>query len=146
MTISDLPALNAVMNATSTVFISLGWWLVRRGHWRQHIACMITAVISSSVFLAGYLVYHAHVGEKSTQFTGQGLVRPIYFSMLITHILLAFTVLPLVIITLVPAIRRRWEKHARIGRWTMPIWLYVSVTGVLVYLMLYQWFPPAVLR
>ncbi len=143
MTISDLPALNATMNAMSTIFISAGWYLIRRGHWRQHIACMITAVVSSSAFLAGYLVYHAHVGEKSTQFTAQGLVRPLYFAMLISHILLAFTVLPLVILTLVPALRRRWGKHVSIGRWTMPIWLYVSVTGVLVYLMLYQWFPPA---
>ncbi len=146
VTISDLPATNAALNATSTVFISAGWILVRRGHWRQHIACMIAAVISSSCFLAGYLVYHAHVGEKSTHFTAQGLVRPIYFAMLVSHILLAFTVLPLVILTLIPAIRRRWEKHVRIGRWTMPIWLYVSVTGVLVYFMLYQWFTPATLR
>jgi uncharacterized membrane protein YozB (DUF420 family) len=146
MTITQLPAFNATMNGISTVFISAGWLLVRRGHWRQHIACMITAVVSSSAFLAGYLIYHAHVGEKSTHFTAQGLVRPIYFALLITHILLAFFVLPLVIITLVPAIRRRWERHVRIGRWTMPVWLYVSVTGVIVYFMLYQWFPPAVLR
>ncbi|HEY0368580.1 MAG TPA: DUF420 domain-containing protein [Chthoniobacterales bacterium] len=146
MTITQLPAFNATMNGISTVFISAGWLLVRRGHWRQHIVCMITAVISSSAFLAGYLIYHAHVGEKSTHFTAQGLVRPIYFALLITHILLAFFVLPLVIVTLVPAIRRRWERHVRIGRWTMPVWLYVSVTGVIVYFMLYQWFPPAVLR
>src|SRR3954463_13663377 len=95
MTISDLPALNASMNAISTVFISAGWWLVRRGHWRQHIACMLTAVLSSTAFLVGYLVYHAHVGEKSTHFTAHGIVRPIYFTILLTHILLAFTVLPL---------------------------------------------------
>ena len=133
MTISDLPALNASLNAVSTIFISAGWYLIRRGYWRQHIACMITAVISSAAFLAGYLVYHAHVGEKSTHFTAQGIIRPIYFGMLISHILLAMVILPLVIITLVPAVRRRWA---------MPIWLYVSVTGVLVYLMLYHWFPP----
>ncbi len=143
MTISDLPATNAVFNFVSTVFISAGWYFIRRGHWRRHIACMITAVVSSTFFLAGYLVYHAHVGEKSTHFTAVGLVRPIYFVMLISHILLAFTTLPLVIATLVPAFRRRWERHKRIARWTMPIWLYVSVTGVLVYFMLYQWFPPA---
>ncbi len=146
MTISDLPAFNAIMNTISTVFIAAGWYLVRSGRWRLHIACMITAVLSSSAFLTGYLIYHAHVGEKSTQFTAGGLVRPFYFTLLITHILLAFTVLPLVIATLIPAIRRRWEKHARVGRWTMPIWLYVSVTGVIVYLMLYQWYAPAVLR
>lgn len=142
MSVSDLPALNASFNAISTVFISAGWLLIRRGLWRQHVACMIVAVLSSTAFLAGYLVYHAHVGEKSTHFTAGGIVRPIYFTILITHILLAAIILPLVIATLVPVFRRRWEKHTRIARWTMPIWLYVSVTGVLVYLMLYRWFPP----
>jgi putative membrane protein len=142
MSVSDLPAINASLNFISTIFISAGWYFIRRGHWRQHIACMITAVISSTLFLAGYLVYHAHVGEKSTHFGATGLVRPIYFAMLISHIVLAFVTLPLVIATLVPVFRRRWERHRRIARWTMPIWLYVSVTGVLVYLMLYKWFPP----
>jgi putative membrane protein len=140
--ISDLPAINASLNFVSTVFISSGWYLIRRGAWRAHIACMIIAVISSSFFLAGYLVYHAHVGEKSTHFSAGGTVAAVYFTMLITHILLAFATLPLVILTLLPAFRRRWEKHKRIARWTMPIWLYVSVTGVLVYLMLYKWYPP----
>ena len=93
------------------------------------------------LFLVGYLVYHAHVGERSTHFTATGIIRPIYFTMLISHILLAFVTLPLVIVTLVPVFRRRWDRHRRIARWTMPIWLYVSVTGVLVYLMLYKWFP-----
>ena len=140
--ISDLPAINATFNLISTIFISSGWYLIRRGAWRAHIVCMVTAVISSSFFLTGYLVYHAQVGEKSTHFTAGGTVALIYFTMLITHILLAFVTLPLVIATLIPAVRRRWEKHRRIARWTMPIWLYVSVTGVLVYLMLYQWYPP----
>jgi uncharacterized membrane protein YozB (DUF420 family) len=103
---------------------------------------MITAVIASTAFLVGYLVYHVHVGEKSTHFTAQGIVRPLYFAMLISHVLLAFVTLPLVILTLIPAFRRRWDRHRRIARWTIPIWLYVSVTGVLVYLMLYKWFPP----
>ena len=143
MLISDLPAIDASLNAFSTIFISAGWYFIRRGAWRAHIFCMVTAVISSTLFLAGYLVYHAHVGEKSTHFTAGGVVALIYFSMLITHILLAFTTLPLVIVTVTPALRRRWDKHRRIGRWTMPIWLYVSVTGVLVYLMLYKWYPPA---
>jgi len=146
MTISDLPAINASLNLVSTVFISAGWYLIRHGAWRRHIACMIVAVISSSFFLTGYLVYHAHVGEKSTHFAAGGAVAAIYFTMLITHVLLAFATLPLVILTLVPAFRRRWDRHKRIGRWTMPIWLYVSVTGVLVYLMLYQWFPPPALQ
>ena len=142
MASSDLPALNAACNFISTVFISLGWYFIRRGFWRRHIVFMVTAICSSTAFLAGYVVYHAHVGEKSTHFTAPGIVRPVYFTMLISHILLAFVTLPLVIATLVPAFRRRWDKHRRIARWTMPIWLYVSVTGVLVYLMLYRWFPP----
>ncbi|MDQ3199098.1 MAG: DUF420 domain-containing protein [Verrucomicrobiota bacterium] len=141
MTISDLPAVNASFNAISTVFISLGWWFIRRGFWRQHIACMITALFSSALFLTGYLVYHAHAGEKSSGYSG--LIAWFYFPMLISHVLLAFVTLPLVILTLIPVFRRRWDKHRRIARWTMPIWLYVSVTGVLVYLVLYQWFPPA---
>ncbi|MGI8958055.1 MAG: DUF420 domain-containing protein [Chthoniobacterales bacterium] len=141
MTISGLPAVNASLNAISTVLISLGWWLIRRGFWRQHIACMITALVSSSLFLTGYLVYHAHAGEKSSGY--HGLIAWFYFPMLISHVLLAFVTLPLVIMTLIPVFRRRWDKHRRIARWTMPIWLYVSVTGVLVYLVLYRWFPPA---
>jgi len=144
MTISDLPALNASLNAVSTLFISLGWYLIRRGHWRRHIACMITAVASSICFLVGYLVYHAHVGEKSSGYTGW--IAVIYFPILASHVLLAFVTLPLVIVTLVPVFRRRWDKHRRIGRWTMPIWLYVSVTGVLVYFILYHWFPSNIPR
>ena len=141
MTISDLPALNASLNASSAVFISLGWYFIRRGFWRQHIACMITALFSSSLFLAGYIVYHSHAGEKSSGYSG--LIAWFYFPMLFSHVALAFVILPLVIATLIPVFRRRWEIHRRLGKWTMPIWLYVSVTGVLVYLMLYRWFPPA---
>jgi uncharacterized membrane protein YozB (DUF420 family) len=141
--ITDLPAINASLNFISTIFIASGWYLIRRGHWRRHVAFMITAVISSTLFLVGYVVYHAHVGERSTQFTAHGIVRTLYFAMLISHILLAFITVPLVILTLIPVFRRRWERHTRIARWTMPIWLYVSVTGVLVYLMVYKWFPPS---
>jgi putative membrane protein len=141
--ISDLPAINASLNLVSTVFISAGWYLIRRGAWQRHVVCMIVALISSTFFLVGYLVYHAHVGEKSTHFSAGGLVAIIYFPMLISHIFLAFVTLPLVVVTLIPVFQRRWDRHRRIARWTMPIWLYVSVTGVLVYLMLYQWFPPA---
>jgi uncharacterized membrane protein YozB (DUF420 family) len=142
MAINDLPATNATLNLVSTVFILMGWYWIRRGFWRQHLACMITAVISSTFFLTGYLIYHAHVGEKSTHFAAGGLVAWIYFPMLISHVILAFVTLPLVILTLIPVFRRRWDRHRRIAVWTMPIWLYVSVTGVLVYLMLYKWFPP----
>ena len=142
MSVSDLPAINASLNFVSTVFISTGWYLIRRGHWRRHIACMIAAVISSTLFLAGYVTYHVQMGGRSNAFTAPGIIRYFYFAMLISHILLAFVTLPLVILTLIPAFRRRWDRHTRIARWTMPIWLYVSVTGVLVYFMLYQWFPP----
>jgi len=141
MTISDLPAINASCNAVSTIFISLGWWFIRRGFWRQHVACMISALLASSLFLIGYIVYHAHAGEKSSGYTG--LIAWFYFPLLISHILLAFVTLPLVIMTLIPVFRRRWDGHRRIARWTIPIWLYVSVTGVLVYFILYRWFPPA---
>lgn len=105
------------------------------------MACMITAVISSTAFLAGYIVYHAHVGEKSSGYTGW--LAAIYFPLLASHVLLAFVTVPLVIITLIQVFRRRWNQHRRIARWAIPIWLYVSVTGVVVYLMLYRWFPPA---
>jgi putative membrane protein len=138
--ISDLPAINASLNFVSTIFISAGWFWIRRNVWQRHVPCMIAAIISSTAFLIGYVVYHVHVGEKSSGYTG--LIAAIYFPMLATHVLLAFATLPLVILTLIPAFQRRWDRHRRIGRWTMPIWLYVSVTGVLVYLMLYQWFPP----
>jgi putative membrane protein len=138
--ISDLPALNALFNFISTVFILTGWYCIRHGAWRQHMACMITAVISSTFFLIGYIVYHVHTGEKSSGYSGW--LAGIYFPILATHVLLAFVTLPLVIVTLVQVFRRRWDRHRRIARWTLPIWLYVSVTGVLIYLMLYKWFPP----
>ena len=141
MSVADLPAINASLNFVSTIFIAMGWYLIRRGAWRRHMACMITAVISSTFFLVGYVIYHIHVGEKSSGYTGW--IAAIYFPILASHVLLAVATLPLVILTLVPVFRRRWDRHRRIARWTMPIWLYVSVTGVLVYLMLYRWFPPS---
>jgi putative membrane protein len=140
MTISDLPAINASLNFVSTVFISLGWFWIRRDAWQRHVPCMIIAIVSSTLFLVGYVTYHVHVGEKSSGYTGW--IAMVYFPMLATHVLLAFVTLPLVILTLIPVFQRRWDRHRRLGRWTMPIWLYVSVTGVLVYFMLYKWFPP----
>ena len=140
MTIADLPAINASFNFVSTLFIASGWYLIRRGAWRRHMACMIVALISSVFFLVGYITYHVHVGEKSSGYTGW--IAAIYFPILASHVLLAFVTLPLVILTLIPVFRRRWDRHRRIARWTIPIWLYVSITGVLVYLMLYKWFPP----
>ncbi len=141
ISISSLPGINASLNLVSTVFILMGWYFIRQGAWRLHLACMITAVISSTAFLAGYIVYHAHVGEKSSGYTGW--LAAIYFPLLASHVLLAFVTVPLVIITLIQVFRRRWDRHRRIARWAIPIWLYVSVTGVVVYLMLYRWFPPA---
>jgi putative membrane protein len=140
ITISDLPAVNATLNAISTVFITAGWYWIRRNFWQRHVVCMVTALVSSTLFLTGYIVYHAHVGEKSSGYTG--LIAAFYFPLLASHVLLAFVTLPLVIMTLIPVFQRRWDRHRRIARWTMPIWLYVSVTGVLVYLILYKWYPP----
>ena len=136
MTVSDLPALNATLNATSAILLTIGWILIRRGRIAQHRAVMIAAVCTSAVFLVSYLVYHAQVG--SVRFTKQGPIRAVYFTILLTHTVLAVAIVPLVLITLTRGLRARYERHRRIARWTMPIWLYVSVTGVIVYLMLYQ--------
>lgn len=136
MTVSDLPALNATLNATSAVLLTTGWILIRRGRIAQHRAVMIAAVCTSALFLISYLVYHAQVG--SVRFTKQGPIRAVYFTILLTHTVLAAAIVPLVLVTLTRGLRARYERHRRIARWTMPIWLYVSVTGVIVYLMLYQ--------
>jgi uncharacterized membrane protein YozB (DUF420 family) len=133
---SIFPALNAGLNGASAIMITSGRVLIRRQKVRLHRACMITAVATSSLFLISYLYYHAHVG--SVHFPGQGWVRPLYFAILISHTLLAATVVPLVVVSLTYAMRRRFDRHRRIARWTYPVWLYVSVTGVVVYVMLYQ--------
>ncbi len=142
-TLRDLPGFNACMNALSTVFIILGWIFISREMKRAHITMMVGALVSSTIFLAGYLVYHFNV--PVTKFEETGLVRYIYFFILFSHIVLAAVVLPLVFMTVIPALRSRFDRHRKVGRWTMPLWLYVSVTGVLVYLMLYRWFPPSTL-
>ncbi len=134
--LSIFPAVNASLNGASAVLITTGHAFLKRHNVRLHRACMIAAVVTSGVFLACYLYYHAHVG--SVHFPGHGWVRPLYFAILISHTILAAAVPPLVIITLVFALRERFDRHRRIARWTYPIWLYVSVTGVIVYLMLYQ--------
>ena len=137
MTVHDLPPINASLNALSTVFILLGWWCVRHDRKQQHIAAMTCALGSSTLFLVCYLVYHFSV-TAVTRFTGQGMVRPVYFAVLISHVCLAFAVVPMVILTVVPALRARYDRHRRVARWTLPVWLYVSVTGVVVYWMLYR--------
>lgn len=130
------PPLNASLNGASAILITSGRFLIRRQKVRLHRACMITAVGTSTLFLISYLYYHAHV--LSVHFPGQGWVRPVYFTILISHTLLAATVLPLVILSLNYGLRQKFDRHRRIARWTFPVWLYVSVTGVVVYFMLYQ--------
>jgi uncharacterized membrane protein YozB (DUF420 family) len=133
---SIFPALNAGLNGASAVMITTGRVLIHRHKVRLHRACMITAVATSSLFLISYLYYHAHVG--SVHFPGQGWIRPVYFAILISHTLLAATVVPLVLLSLNHALRQRFDRHRRIARWAYPVWLYVSITGVVVYVMLYQ--------
>jgi uncharacterized membrane protein YozB (DUF420 family) len=133
---AELPALNATLNATSAVLLTIGWILIRRGHWRQHRAVMIAAFCTSAVFLVSYLTYHAHAGSK--HFAGQGSIRIVYFTILLTHTVLAVAIVPLVLITLSRGLRSRFDRHRAIARWTIPLWLYVSVTGVVVYWMLYR--------
>ncbi len=132
------PVIDAALNATSAVLLLVGWSFIRRGRMAAHRAMMIAALISSSLFLAFYLYFHAHVG--SVRFQGQGWSRPVYFTILISHTLLAVAIVPLVIITLSRALRQRFDRHRIIARWTFPLWMYVSVTGVIVYVMLYHLF------
>ena len=136
MTVHDLPAVNASLNAISGVLLFTGYLLIRRRRIEQHRRCMIAAFAASSLFLVCYVIYHAQVG--SVPFTRHGFVRPLYFSILITHVTLAVAVLPLAIVTLSRGLQAKYAKHRTIARWTLPIWLYVSVTGVLVYVLLYQ--------
>jgi uncharacterized membrane protein YozB (DUF420 family) len=136
ISVHDLPAVNASLNALSGVLLLIGYVLIRARRIAAHRAVMITAFATSSLFLICYLVYHAQVG--SVPFPRQGLVRPLYFTILITHVLLAATVPPLAIVTMTRGLKGRYPQHRRIARWTFPIWMYVSVTGVLVYVLLYQ--------
>jgi uncharacterized membrane protein YozB (DUF420 family) len=134
--LSIFPALNATLNGASAVLITTGHVLISRKRVSLHRACMIAAVFTSTLFLASYLYYHAHVG--SVRFPGQGWIRPVYFTLLISHTVLAAAVVPLVLLALVAGLRGRFERHRRVARWAFPIWLYVSVTGVMVYIILYQ--------
>jgi uncharacterized membrane protein YozB (DUF420 family) len=143
MSISFLPTLNAILNATSGILITFGFFFIRRKRIAAHRACMISAVVCSSLFLISYLVYHVGFKAGVTRFTGEGWVRSAYLAILISHTILAVTIVPLVIVTLTRALRGRFILHRRIARWTFPMWLYVSVTGVIVYLMLYHLYPSA---
>jgi len=134
--IADLATVNAGLNATAAVLIGTGFYFIKQKRIQAHKACMIGAMVVSALFLASYLIYHYNVG--SVRFTKQGWIRNVYFPLLLTHTVLAVVVLPMVLRTLFLALKGKWGNHVRIARWTFPVWMYVSVTGVLVYLMLYR--------
>lgn len=136
MTVHDLPTLNATLNATSFVLLSTGYVFIRLGRRDKHKLCMLAALVVSALFLTSYVVYHAQVG--SVPFKGVGAIRTVYFTILISHVILAITIVPLVMVTASRALSARFDKHRVIARWTLPLWMYVSVTGVVVYLMLYR--------
>ena len=136
MTVSDLPALNATLNAISFVLLVTGYVFIRRKQWRKHRACMIAALVTSGLFLTSYVIYHAQVG--SVPFQKTGWIRTVYFAVLIPHVILAALMVPPVIVTVSRGLSAKYDKHRRIARLTLPVWLYVSITGVIVYLMLYQ--------
>jgi uncharacterized membrane protein YozB (DUF420 family) len=133
--------LNASLNGASGILLVAGFTMIRQGRIQAHKRCMVAAFVASTIFLVSYVIYHIRVGN--ILFQGHGWIRPVYFTILISHVLLAITIVPLAIITLSRALAERFDRHRRIARWTLPLWLYVSVTGVVVYLMLYQFYAPA---
>ncbi len=134
--LEELPAVNAALNGATAVLLSLGYAMIRRRHVLAHKTCMLSSFALSILFLASYLYYHAHAGIR--HFTGQGWIRPLYFGILTTHTILAAAVVPLAVVTVFFGLSARFKRHRRIARWTLPIWLYVSVTGVAVYVILYR--------
>ena len=134
--VASLPALNAILNATSAVCLSLGFIAIKRGDRNAHKACMIAALVASALFLTSYVIYHAQAGSRP--FPGQGPIRLVYFAILISHVVLAAVILPLAIVTTSRGLAGRFDRHRAIARWTFPLWMYVSLTGIVVYLMLYQ--------
>jgi putative membrane protein len=136
MQISDLPAVNATLNSFSAIWLACGYFFIRQKKISAHRFCMIAALITSALFLTSYLIYHYHAGSRP--FEGQGVIRTVYFTILLSHTVLAAAIVPLVLITLFRALKERFDKHKRLARWTLPIWFYVSVTGVIIYWMLYQ--------
>jgi uncharacterized membrane protein YozB (DUF420 family) len=139
MTLSDLPLLNACLNATSAILLTIGYVQIKKQRQIAHRNCMIGAFSASTLFLISYLYYHAHA--KTTHFVDPAWFRPIYLAILLTHTLLAAVIVPMVLITLSRALKQRFDRHKAIARWTWPIWMYVSITGVVIYLILYQIFP-----
>ena len=147
MTFTDLPAINACLNGASTVLLTAGFIFIKRGNKTAHRNCMVAALVTSTAFLACYLSYHYQMqrayGAAHTKFVDPAWFRPIYLTLLVTHLVGAFAIVPLVIMTVNRAVRQRFDLHKKIARWTWPIWMYVSVTGVVIYLLLYQIFPQA---
>lgn len=137
--VAILPALNAALNATSAILLVTGYLFIRKRKVAEHKLCMVSAFATSCVFLVSYLTLRYYAGM--TRFTGQGWIRPVYFTILTSHTMLAAAIVPLALVTLSRALRERFDRHARIARWTLPLWLYVSVTGVLVYWILYRLYP-----
>jgi uncharacterized membrane protein YozB (DUF420 family) len=138
LSISDLPAVNATLNGTAGCLLLAGFYFIRHRQIAAHRACMIAAFLTSTLFLTSYVVYHANTGSKP--FPGHGPVRALYFTILLTHVVLAATIVPMVLITLRRGLRMDVARHRRIAKWTWPLWMYVSVTGVVIYLMLYRMF------
>lgn len=136
-----LPTLNAILNAASAACIVAGYWFIRQKRRDAHRACMLAALTASAAFLVSYLYYHYQVG--SVAFRGRGWIRPVYFAILLTHTVLAAAIVPLALITLSRALRGNFDRHRAIARWTFPLWLYVSITGVIIYLLLYHIYPSA---
>ena len=136
MSVTDLPAVNAALNALAATLLVIGYALVRRKQFERHRQVMLAAFATSTLFLVSYVIYHANVGSRP--FPGRGAIRTVYFSILVTHIILATAIVPLALVTLSRGLSGRYDRHRAIARWTLPIWLYVSVTGVAVYVMLYR--------
>ena len=134
--LADLPGINAALNSASALLLAAGYRFIRQGRVAQHRLCMLWALVASTLFLTSYLIYHFNVG--SVPFRGPGWIRAVYFTILISHTILAIAIVPLVLITVTRALRGSFERHKRIARWTLPLWFYVSVTGVVVYWMLYR--------
>lgn len=139
MSISDLPTLNAILNSISALLLTVGYGFIKRKNRNAHRACMIAAFATSTLFLISYLIYHFNVG--SVKFQGQGAIRTVYFAILLTHTVLAAAIVPMILLTFSRALKGNFSRHRAIARWTLPAWLYVSVTGVVVYLMLYHLYP-----
>jgi len=142
MTVTELPKLYTIFNAAALFHIILGLVMIKAGQRKPHIASMVAALVFSTAFLGCYLYYHTHAGHA--RFAGTGLARTLYHLLLLTHIPLAALNLPMIILTVIPALRRRFDRHKCLARWTVPIWIYVSATGILIYLMCYVWYGPPI--